>query len=159
MIFALAIIVLTVGVGLYLAYPLLTQGRGRRTLYGARVEDLRVRRDQLFHDIRELEFDHRMGKLSDSDYEQLLDQLKEEAATVVDALERIEQESPEKAPSRPAEPADGDIEAMIARARQRIPATGKATAKCPSCGAENPVDARFCNTCGAALAVETKGKA
>jgi len=165
MFLALVIFLLTVGVGLFVTYPLLDQSRASQVVDPSDVESLMLRRDQIFHDIRELEFDRQVGKLSAADYEELLAQLKADAAAV---LERLEQANgAEKAAkrgrsetgSRRARPSpDRNVEARIATARQRLEDARRPVA-CPSCGASNPREARFCMGCGAALAAGTKGEA
>lgn len=161
---ASVIIVLTISVGLFITYPLLTRFRSAKSGEDSRTSDLMVRRDQLFHDIRELEFDYRMGKLSEEDYAELLTQLKTEAAEVLSALEEAER-TPSEKPHEPlrAAPRDADVEALVAAARQARAARlrqGPEPAKritCPSCNAANPLEAQFCMKCGALLAAETKG--
>jgi len=54
---------------------------------GRRQLELAERRDRSLAALKELEFDHRTGKVSDDDYRQLVGPLRREAA---DALRRLE---------------------------------------------------------------------
>jgi hypothetical protein len=56
-------------------------------LIGRRQLELAERRDRSLAALKELEFDHRTGKVSDDDYRQLVGPLRREAA---DALRRLE---------------------------------------------------------------------
>jgi hypothetical protein len=57
-------------------------------------------RDRALAALKELEFDHRTGKVSDEDYRTLVGPLRQEAAAALRALE----------PARPAEPAAAERE-------------------------------------------------
>ena len=153
MILAISIFALTVGVGAFVLYPLLTH-RQTSSETDTAAEELLLRRDQLLTDIRELEFDYRMGKLADDDYAQLLDQLKREAAQVIEKLEGRDGAEPSPPHAR-RDVTDVDIEARIATARSAMAQADSRA--CPSCGSGNPSDARFCNSCGATIDVEAKG--
>ena len=92
--------------------------------------------------MRDLEFDHQLGVVTDDDYARLREQLMAQAAT---ALETSRREEAEEIAAR--------IEAAVL-ARRRQPAQERPTAAarfCPQCG--NRVDAgdRFCTGCGAPL--------
>jgi cytochrome c-type biogenesis protein CcmI len=160
----LFMIALTVGIALFIAYPLLTAPRSERTSSQDReAVDLLVRRDQLFHDIRETELDYKTGKLSEQDYEANITQLKTEAAEVIAQLESgTAQGASTPAPTSPNADASGDpdVEALIAAARKRRAPRAEDQAQgrvaCPSCGASNPQEAQFCMKCGTALAASAK---
>jgi len=53
-------------------------------------------RDRALAALKELEFDHRTGKISDEDYRAQVGPLRRRAAEVLRALERGEQASPER---------------------------------------------------------------
>lgn len=60
-------------------------------------------RDRALAALKELEFDHRTGKIADADYEELVGPLRREAAAALDALEpdrRTRTESPDKVDAR-----------------------------------------------------------
>jgi hypothetical protein len=80
--------------------------------------------------LREIEFDHATGKLSESDYAALKTQYTSEAVAAMRARESV---------------ADDPVEAEIRRARAQ-------TGVCPVCGPRPEPGARYCSRCGAALA-------
>jgi hypothetical protein len=87
---------LTVALVLLVARPFLREpdGRGDRLEEAdpASAERLRLleARDRALAALKELEFDHRTGKVSDSDYRALVGPLRREAAEALRALERKE---------------------------------------------------------------------
>jgi hypothetical protein len=92
--FALALAaVLTVALVLFVARPSLREPGGRRDrLEGttpAERERLRLleERDRALAALKELEFDHRTGKVSDGDYRELVGALRRQAADALRALE------------------------------------------------------------------------
>jgi cytochrome c-type biogenesis protein CcmI len=152
MLLAITVFVLTVGVGVYILYPLIDR-RTAQTNTESEIEELILRRDQLFNDIRELEFDYRTGKLNDADYQQLLGELKSNAATVIEALES-EQPGHRPADHKPRRTvSDADIEARISQARKIVE---DSNVPCPSCGHRNGARAKFCSECGASMVSESK---
>jgi hypothetical protein len=56
-------------------------------LIGRRQLELAERRDRTLAALKELEFDHRTGKISDDDYRQLVGPLRREAADALRGLE------------------------------------------------------------------------
>lgn len=75
--------------------------------------------------IKELEFDHAMGKMGDADFADLSSRLRARALTLMQDLER----------------------APVAAPKAAKPAAGA----CPKCSTKNDADARFCKSCGEAL--------
>lgn len=79
---------------LFLARPLLRRESASDTLSQARGEPdserlaLEEERDRALGALRELEFDHRTGKVSDEDYRPLVGDLRRRAAEVLRALDR-----------------------------------------------------------------------
>jgi hypothetical protein len=106
--------------------------------------------------IKELEFDHSMGKVSEKDFADMSQRLRLRAAGLIQQLdagvgyrEQIEREIAKRvevvgrAVSGPTGEAD----------TPRPPAATAAAAKtCASCQTVNEADARFCKSCGAGLA-------
>jgi hypothetical protein len=84
--------VLAVGAVLYVARPFL-RSPGRETAAappaGSELERLRLleERDRALAALKELEFDHRTGKVSDADYAEALPALRQEAAAALAALD------------------------------------------------------------------------
>ena len=92
---------LTVLCVLFVARPLLRSGKEETPSATGAEEDARVRRferrDRALAALKELEFDHRTGKVSDEDYGALVGPLRREAAEALKALESEEREEREEA--------------------------------------------------------------
>lgn len=109
---------------------------------GERARDRLVREKGLvLRSIKELEFDHAMGKVSEQDFADISGRLRARALALIEELDRAG--GPPDATAPPA-----------AAARKR---SGKAdrkagtTSTCPQCGTVNEPDARFCKQCGQRL--------
>jgi hypothetical protein len=86
-------------------------------------EFLEERREVLYDNLRDLHLEYRMGKLSDSDYQQMKATYQAEMAALLAQMEKL----PEAAAAR------------------SVPG------RCARCGHDNPVQNRFCGACGAEL--------
>jgi hypothetical protein len=144
------------------AWPLLKRGPTPVLVEDDRLAELLHRKEQVLASIKELEFDYRVGKLSEADYQQYDQRLRRQA---IGLMQQIEQMAPASAgldaalereielrrqvkPVVGATPElDAGIEAEIAR-RRRVPVE---TAPANSSGSP-----RFCTNCGAALAPHHK---
>lgn len=93
-----------------------------------RRELLQWDKQRVLHSIKELEFDHRMGKINAKDFQTLAAPLRVHAASLIEDLDRL------------------DAEAAAAAATAVTQASG-----CPKCGTSNDPDARFCKSCGEKL--------
>lgn len=94
------------------------------------VEALTREKSLLLRSIKELEFDHAMGKVSESDFKDLGGRLRARALALMQDIERAAK-APVPAPPLVATPA--------------VPRV------CAACGATNDTDARFCKQCGAKI--------
>lgn len=87
---AIAIVLLLGAVVWFVSAPL---GRGRATRALARDEgrraDLEAARDAKYQEIRDLEMDHRTGKLSEPDWKALDRQLRAEAVDILHELDKL----------------------------------------------------------------------
>jgi len=104
---------------------------------------LEERKAQIYENLRDLQFEFRVGKLSDSDYQKTKLDLQRELARVlaeIDALQPAHavQTKVAKAPSS-AVHADGNGNKPEAHV-------------CPHCGAKFPLAMKFCGECGKVLA-------
>ncbi len=136
-----------VGLMAYRAIMPLTQSTFQETtvMVGSRSRAAVEREKTLvLRSIKELEFDRAMGKVSETDFEEMGRRLRARAIRLmkqldveaVDFLAVIERELEERLGSSP-EPA---------------PAAGAARERtCGGCGTSNDGDARFCKECGATL--------
>ena len=118
--------------------------RKERSLESAILEetewDLLLRKKEVvLGNIQDLDFEYKCGKLSESDYQQVRQEMRGEVAQVLDRIHGIE--------------ASLDLDALI---RREVAARKNRTSKpamqtCPSCEAPNPSKNKFCAECGARL--------
>lgn len=102
---------------------------------------LEERRDVLYDNLRDLNFEYGLGKLSDGDYAKAKTRLQAELDKVNAELERMQAQAPVKA-AKPAR------HAAAAQTAAR-PAAG---AVCPHCGAQFEKPLKFCGECGKPMA-------
>ena len=111
----------------------------------------------LLRTIKELEFDHAMGKVSAADYEEMVARLRSRAVRLLKQLdttgsgyrELIERELASrlgKLGAVPLEDSEGPSSEQRAESREQT-----AAGACGTCGTSNDRDARFCKSCGAKL--------
>jgi len=109
------------------------------------LKHLETKRQVLYDNLKDLQFEYHQGKLSEEDYQSLKAGFLGDLAGVMDAIERLEQATgarlKEVASQRPQE------REPLKQARTQQPGVSV----CPSCQAENPPDHRFCGKCGKAL--------
>ena len=145
-----------------IAWPLVQERNGmpEYALSGAAgtVEDplveLTARRDSVYQALRELRFDHQVGKVSETDYKIFDAQLKGQAVAVLKEIDGLK-----KAEADPN--LDAHIEAEIAALRSNGQTPGSALAGeagpvvplnfCPKCGTKVKPGDQFCGKCGTAL--------
>jgi hypothetical protein len=99
---------------------------------------LEERKAQIYENLRDLQFEFRLGKLSDADYQKTKVDLQLELAKVlaeIDALQPTVLEKPAKAP--------------VAAAHSKPTPDGKT---CPHCNAKFDQPMNFCGECGKAMA-------
>jgi hypothetical protein len=156
----------------FVGYPLLRQDWEEEEVeLPEELQDLYRRKESTYSALKELEFDFRTGKLSQTDFNELDAKYRSEAIELLEALELAEKgeaPKPRKEPKLRAErPAGAAGEGGAARRgespRQSRRPAGTATATAPrvgqgllclACDAENPANARFCAACGAELEQE-----
>ncbi len=145
MLIALSIL-LVLAVLVVLAYPIVRQARGEQspvvsTSSAETLADLLAERSAAFQAIRDLQFDHEVGKISDADLVVYEAQLKQNAAETLRRLDAWETG------------ADGALGLSIERrVRARRAALVRADARpCPQCGRPLAAADRFCTNCGRAV--------
>ena len=99
---------------------------------------LEERRAAIYENLRDLQFEYRVGKLSDADYQQSKVGLQKELAGVLSEIDRLGA----KAPAQKAEDR---------RQKTEAPAPVAASNMCPHCGASFPNPMKFCGECGKAM--------
>jgi Double zinc ribbon len=143
-------IVMSVGALLIVAYPIIAKGRGTQPATSSaqeELDELLARRDAAFQALRDLNFDHRVGKVSDEDFVVFEANLKEGAAASLQALDAWESAT------------DVSLDPVLERAIEARRATLAAALlgserSCPACGRPAFADDKFCAACGTALAAE-----
>jgi len=103
-------------------------------------EHLDERKASIYENLRDLQFEYRVGKLSDQDYQQTKLDLQKELATVMAEIDRVKAEI---AAGRIPVPAP---ELVRPAAVARKPEPTKYV--CPSCKAEFQQPLKFCGDCG-----------
>jgi hypothetical protein len=131
--------------------------------------ELRDEKRRLLRAIKELEFDHGMGKLSQGDFDAVIATYRLRAIEVMRALEggatlhpelaRLLAEREARSSGAPADVIpDSPASAIVTPPASEGGAAGEAapvlddtTRICGACGGTNDADARFCKHCGASL--------
>jgi hypothetical protein len=142
MLFIVLAILLTAAALLAVAYPILAKAPAAKSATTATesLDELLGQRDAAMQALRELNFDHRVGKISDEDFAVFDASLRHEAADTLRALDQWEAQADQDL--------DQEFEREIAARRSQL-TTGTRT--CPSCGRPAADDDKFCAICGAAL--------
>lgn len=98
------------------------------------TQHLDERKAAIYENLRDLQFEYRVGKLSDADYQQTKLVLQKELAGVLAEIDRVAQQAPPKA--------------ATAVAPKPKPAAGTV---CPHCHAKFANPMKFCGECGKAM--------
>ena len=107
------------------------------------LRHLERRRQILYDNLKDLQFEYHQGKLSDGDYQSLKAGFLGDLAGIMDAIERLEAATAGPGKQRPTE----GKEKMKAG-----PARAASMQICPFCQTENPADHQFCGKCGKGFA-------
>jgi hypothetical protein len=92
--YVLALLVLALLVAAVLSVPLRRRGEDERR-DETRLAELRAAKEAKYREIRDAELDHKMGKLSNSDWRSVDRELRAEAIDILRELDRLEGRSPE----------------------------------------------------------------
>ena len=132
--------------------PRLEEGRATLVLDDDKLTELLGRKDATLQAIKYLEFDYRVGKISQEDIQRLDQRLRRQAIVYLQQIEKV-------APATAT--LDEQLEAIIAQFRQTsqsspssaaIPGNGEAPAESVSAAQAT----RFCTQCGKPVAAEHK---
>jgi hypothetical protein len=96
-------------------------------------QHLDERKAAIYENLRDLQFEYRLGKLSDADYQSTKKDLQKELARVLAEVDKLKNPLGAPAPTPPPP------------AKVVVPPTGFV---CPSCGAKFPTALKFCGECG-----------
>lgn len=148
----------------YVILPLLVKQPPLLQVEDDRLTDLLVRKDSALRAIKELEFDHQVGKISEEDYQRFNQRLSRQAISLIQQLEKI---TPESATL------DAQLEAEIARRRHAPPTVNGQSPKavlvsppaaigtlrfCTQCGTALDPMHKFCGNCGTPVTATTKAQ-
>jgi NADH pyrophosphatase NudC (nudix superfamily) len=98
------------------------------------VQHLVERKAQIYDNLRDLQFEYRVGKFSDEDYQKTKLDLQKELAKVLAEIDAIQPQQ---------------VKAAATAAPER---KVKALNECPHCGAKFAQSMKFCGECGKAMA-------
>jgi hypothetical protein len=105
------------------------------------TKHLEERKAAIYENLRDLQFEYRVGKLSDADYQQTKVGLQRELAGVIGEMAKIT-----------AALAEGKAEGKpVAEAPKAKPAPKPDPLVCPHCGAKFAKPMKFCGECGKAM--------
>lgn len=121
--------------------------------------DLLSHRKAVLAGLRELDFDHEAGKLSDEDHREARAKLRAEAKQVMQAIDAavaphrasVESLVDTRLGAPKAAPAKAEVSA---EPETSVPMSGPTSRACPACSTDNDPDAAFCKRCGKPLASE-----
>ena len=85
-----ASVLLAIGVFVYVFAPVRVIARGRTK---SRLEYLRERKEVIYENLRDLNFEHKAGKFPESDFLAMRDGLENEAAALLAEIEDLEKSS------------------------------------------------------------------
>lgn len=141
--FIILAIIISVAALLIVAYPIIVSARTTQPAGGTTQEtlaELLARRDTAFQAVRDLSFDHQVGKVTDDDFAVFDTHLKEDAADTLRALDAWEEQ------------ANTGLDAVIERtiAARRLALMGDGLV-CPNCGRLTAAADKFCAACGATI--------
>jgi hypothetical protein len=118
---------------LMLAYTLFVRSKDLpETAPPPPYQHLEGRKAAIYENLRDLQFEYRVGKLSDADYDRTKKELQAELATVLAEIDKMKGTPPP--PAKPAKQA-------------------AATNVCPHCSASFDKPLKFCGECGKPMGV------
>jgi hypothetical protein len=104
------------------------------------TQHLDERKAQIYDNLRDLQFEFRLGKLSDDDYQKTKLGLQAELAKVLAEMDEIRAQQPQAAKA-----------AAPKTALKAVPRVDASGTTCPHCGANFERALKFCGECGKAM--------
>ena len=133
---------LTALAAIYVLMPLFKEPKGNlevELLAETELDRLLNRKAVVYSNLKDLEFEYKMGRLGESDFHRLESGFKAEAAEILHKLDQLGVEKD----------LDEGIEQAIAARKVKLAASQEQkTRVCPSCGAEVIPGKQFCADCG-----------
>jgi hypothetical protein len=148
----LAIIGMSLGAGYWVGYPLLkprkfdspAESTSEDSLSGLKIE-----KEEIYSAIKEMELDHKMGKLSQEDYLNLREKYRAKAIGSLKRMDELESKG------GVSEDVEDEIEKEVLAIRgdhRKVRSKRGKTLFCTQCGKKRSPGDRFCSWCGARLA-------
>jgi hypothetical protein len=109
------------------------------------TQHLEERKSAIYENLRDLQFEYRVGKLSDADYQATKLSLQKELAVVLGEIDKISKNAPVKV-KQPAAVKPAPVHVAVPAAMNGD------SSVCPSCGAKFSHAMKFCGECGKAMA-------
>lgn len=105
------------------------------------TKHLEERKAQIYDNLRDLQFEYRVGKLSDEDYQKTKLDLQKELAKVLAEIDALKPQSqvPHPAP-------------VVVKAAAPVALPKADGLTCPHCATSFPVAMKFCGSCGKVMA-------
>jgi hypothetical protein len=103
---------------------------------------LEERKAQIYENLRDLQFEFRVGKLSDADYQKTKLDLQRELAKVLAEIDSIQPAQSAPAPVQVRAAAPANVPSRKAKLDEFV---------CPHCGASFQQAMKFCGECGKAM--------
>ncbi len=148
----LTIIGMSLGAGYLVGYPLLKPRKSDSFAEPSLVKplgDLKIEKEEIYSAIKEMDLDHKMGKLSEEDYLKLREKYTAKAIGKLQRMDELEKKGGE------SEDVEGEIEKEVLAIRGDRQKGGSKRGKvlfCTQCGTKRSPQDRFCSWCGARLA-------
>jgi len=116
------------------------------------------RKAAIYENLRDLQFEYRLGKLSDEDYQATKKDLQKELAAVLAEVDKLKAQLTAAQPAESARAAKAAADAKAKPVVGVAPAVAAAAAGrngfvCPACGAQFEKELKFCGECGKPMKV------
>lgn len=112
---------------------------------GRRKKELEREKQALLKALKELEFDHEMGKISDADYQEIGGNYRARAVRVMRQLDLAAGDVDYRSL------VERDVKARVSAKPEPAKEAKPSRPKCAGCATENDADAEFCKKCGKKL--------
>jgi len=151
----LAICVLIAGIAIGFTLFVREQDIPAAPVENPELKHLEARRQVLYENLKDLQFEYHQGKLTDEDYQSLKQGFLYDLAGIMDSIERTgprpgkHSKSSHKSESATEQ---GSGSRSKSKSRGRPDTVASEGNICPTCQGTNPADNRFCGYCGKPLA-------
>jgi hypothetical protein len=147
----LAIIGMSLGAGYWVGYPLLKPRKSDSPAEPSSEDslgDVKIEKEEIYSAIKEMELDHKMGKLSQEDYLNLREKYR---AKAIRSLKRMDELESKGGVSKDiVDEIEREVLA-IRNDRRKVRSKRGKSLFCTQCGKKRSPEDRFCSWCGARL--------